>query len=77
MKVERNGFNPIIITLESQGELDIISDLVSLASGSGFPSEVEEMLDDLKDELVWQGANPDYTYINLLDSKISVKDEED
>jgi len=81
VKVERkySEFNPAIITLESQEELDIISDLVALAAGSGFPSEVEKTLYDLKHELARNGANLDYAYINPLDSKISVKvvDDED
>lgn len=50
MKVERknNGFQPVVITLESQEEVDIVYELLNSVGGLG---KVRQFTDDLSSEL--------------------------
>lgn len=65
MKIERKEveFAPIVLTIESQMELDILSELVSLAEGvCGIPEEVENIVSELSEYLLNEGASPQFKY---------------
>lgn len=76
MKIEKKepDFEPIILAIESQMELDVISELVALARGTPcVPENVDEFVSELSDELGRMGADPRYRYFCGLESALRAK----
>ena len=65
MKIEYKdrGFSPIILTIESQMELDVLSELVALASFvHKIPQDVKDFVSKTSDELLNMGVSADFHY---------------
>lgn len=75
MKIEQKdkGFNPITLTIESQEELDLLSDLFSLVSGKLGHARLNDAVYSVGDVLVELGANTNYTYIDGWRMKVVLK----
>lgn len=76
MKVERKEakFEPITLTIESQVELDVISELVALADFvRGTPAEVECIVSKLSEDLLNVGASNEYKYFCDFESRLVAK----
>lgn len=75
MKIEKKepAFEPITITIESQMELDLLSDLFALVSGELNDEQMNGLVYDINTLLCEVGANTDYTYIDGLNTEVIVK----
>jgi len=76
MKVERKeaGFAPIVLTIESQMELDVLAELVSLAfEVDGIPHEVKEFAYSLTGDLLDVGTSPSHKYFCDHTSRLVAK----
>lgn len=65
MKIEYKdrGFSPIILTIESQMELDVLSELLALASFvHKIPQDVNDFVSKTSDELLNMGASATFHY---------------
>lgn len=77
MKVERKdqGFKPVVITLETPEELQLVSDLFSLVPPAMLQDEeLFEVFDSMADELTKMTGNYSFTYIDNFKSDIVMKD---
>lgn len=77
MKVERKdqGFQPVVITLETREELQLVSDLFSiLNTGRLQNEELRKVFDSTTIELAKMTGNFSFTYIDQLESEIVIKD---
>lgn len=76
MKIEckEPDFEPIILTIESQMELDVLSDFAAMGREvEGTPDEVSLFLSKLADGLDREGADPSYKYFCGFESKLQPK----
>lgn len=76
MKVERKeaDFAPIVLTIESQMELDILSELVSLGEGSSEDhKDANQFLASLTKGLLYEGASTEFHYFCHRESKLVAK----
>lgn len=66
MKVEQKdgGFSPIVLTIESQEELDLLSDLFCLVSDRLGHTQLNDAAHSVGLALFDLGANTSYTYID-------------
>lgn len=77
MKVERKdqGFKPVVITLETQEELQLVSDLFSILPKDRLQNEaLRRVFDSMADELTKMTGNYSFTYIDNFKSDIVMKD---
>lgn len=66
MKVEQKdgGFSPITLTIKSQKEVDLFTDLVCLASSKINDSELNKTLREVALFFINVGTSDSYTYID-------------
>lgn len=77
MKVERKdqGFKPVVITLETQEELELASDLFFVLPTERLQNEeLRGVFDSLAVELAAMTGNYSFTYIDHVKTKIVMKD---
>lgn len=75
MKVEQKdkGFQPITLTIESQEELNLLSDLFSLVSDVFEDDFLGALTTEVAHTLVELGANGNFTYIDGLYMDVILK----
>lgn len=75
MKVECKEvkFTPIVLTIESQMELDVLSELVSLVGTYRIPQDVQDFASELTDRLLDMGATSGYVYFCDEGSRLVAK----
>lgn len=77
MKVERKdeGFRPVVITLETREELQLVSDLFSILQTSSLEDEeLGKVFSAIAIRLAEMTGNFSYTYIDHVKSEIVMKD---
>lgn len=77
VKQDKKVFTPVTIVLESQEELDLMSDLAELVIGTAVPSHLSEAFSNLCSGLSECGASLNYTYISGSMSSIQVAEVSD
>lgn len=75
MKIERKeaGFAPIALIIESQMEMDVLSELADLAMGLHNSRDVEDFVSEVSEELLNMGAFPGYKYFCDVKSRLVAK----